>query len=81
MQKRTSKKRGIIKNAKRVLDEGFIRAGIPAAIASDEVVAKVMAQMGAKGRKTVGKRRLGTVTEAQRSKVAKSRSAKAPSKQ
>ena len=73
MQKRTSTTRKLdtVQNAKRVLDEALSRVeDAPVAVSSD-LVSQVMAQMGAKGGRIGGKRRLETMTDAQRSKVAK----------
>lgn len=67
MPKRTSKpKLDAVQNARRVVDFTIEQSEM-----SLSVVSRVMAQMGRKGGKIGGKRRLETMTEAERTAVAK----------
>ena len=62
-----------VQNAKRVLDEAIRRASPEAdpAPPSRAVISQVMAQMGRKGGKIGGKRRMDTMTAEQRSALAR----------
>jgi hypothetical protein len=67
MPKRTSKpKLDTVQNARRVVDFTIEQSEV-----SLTVVSQVMAQMGRKGGKIGGKRRLETMTDAERTAVAK----------
>jgi hypothetical protein len=67
MPKRTSKpKLDAVQNARRVVDFTIEQSEV-----SLTVVSQVMAQMGRKGGKIGGKRRLETMTDAERTAVAK----------
>ena len=83
MQKRTSRL-DTVQNAKRVFDEAISRVESPE-VTDSATISQVMAQMGAKGGRIGGKRRLETMTDTQRSRIAKkaakARWAKARSKQ
>lgn len=69
MQKRTSKpKLDTVQNARRVFLEAVEG---PPVEPEQSVISQVMAAMGRKGGQIGGKRRLETMTDAQRSKVAK----------
>ena len=77
MPKRTSKHPKVrldtVQNARRVMLEsiGELDPETPAAPAHPSVIAQVMAEMGRKGGRIGGKRRLETMTDRERSKVAK----------
>jgi hypothetical protein len=69
MPKRTSKpKLDAVQNARRVVLESVGEPDIPV---SNNVISQVMAAMGAKGGRIGGKRRLETMTDAQRTRIAK----------
>jgi len=70
MQKRTSKL-DTVQNAKRVFDEAISRVDAPHPAMDSVLISQVMAAMGAKGGKIGGKRRLETMTDTQRSRIAK----------
>jgi len=70
MQKRTSKL-DTVQNAKRVFDEAISRVDAPHPAMDSVMISQVMAAMGAKGGKIGGKRRLETMTDTQRSQIAK----------
>jgi hypothetical protein len=69
MPKRTSKpKLDAVQNARRVVLESVGEPDVPV---SENVISQVMAAMGAKGGRIGGKRRLETMTDAQRTRIAK----------
>ena len=69
MPKRTSKpKLDAVQNARRVVLESVGEPDIPV---SNNVISQVMAAMGARGGRIGGKRRLETMTDAQRTRIAK----------
>jgi hypothetical protein len=57
-----------VQNARRVVLESVGEPDIPV---SNNVISQVMAAMGAKGGRIGGKRRLETMTDAQRTRIAK----------
>ncbi len=70
MQKRTSKL-DTVQDAKRAFDEAISRTeGLPQ-LADSATISQVMAQMGARGGRIGGKRRLETMTKSQRTEVAR----------
>jgi hypothetical protein len=73
MPKRISKPRlDVVQNARRVVIESIIRHTEPEAPgASPELVSQVMAEMGRKGGRIGGKRRLETLSGRRRSQIAK----------
>jgi hypothetical protein len=66
MPKRSSTKLDTVQNARRV----FLEA-VESSEVSLSVVSQVMAEMGRKGGKIGGKRRLVTMTDTQRSRIAR----------
>jgi hypothetical protein len=84
MQKRTSKL-DTVQNAKRVFDEAVSRVEEAPPVMDSAMISQVMAAMGAKGGRIGGKRRLETMTDTQRTRIAKkaakARWSKARSKQ
>jgi len=70
MQKRTSKL-DTVQNAKRVFDEAISRVEDAPPAPDSATISRVMAAMGARGGKIGGKRRLETMTDTQRSRIAK----------
>jgi hypothetical protein len=78
MPKRTSKKPpgtrlDTVQNARRVVLASVVESDpdMPIVPASPSLISQVMAEMGRKGGRIGGKRRLETMTSSQRSKVAK----------
>ena len=75
MPKRTSTKLDSVQNAKRVLDQALSNADAQP-MSNPDLISQVMAEMGRKGGLIGGKRRLTTMTAAERHNVA-SQAAKA----
>jgi hypothetical protein len=76
MPKRTSRPKrppgDVVQNARRVVLESVGEpAETPAAPTHPSLISQVMAEMGRKGGRIGGKRRLETMTSSQRSKLAK----------
>lgn len=71
MQKRTStKKLDTVQNARRVVLESTAQAGLDV-VSNPSLLSQVMAEMGRRGGKIGGKRRLETMSDAQRTEVAR----------
>lgn len=70
MQKRNSTKLDPVQNARRVVLES-VQEPTRAVMSNPSLLSQVMAEMGRRGGKIGGKRRLETMTDAERSKVAR----------
>jgi hypothetical protein len=71
MPKRTStKKLDAVQNARRVVLESTEQASLDV-VSNPSLLSQVMAEMGRRGGRIGGKRRLETMSDAQRSKVAR----------
>jgi hypothetical protein len=71
MQKRTSnKKLDAVQNARRVVLESTEQASLEV-VSNPSLLSQVMAEMGRRGGRIGGKRRLETMSDAQRTQVAR----------
>jgi hypothetical protein len=83
MPKRTStlKRLDTVQNARRVVEESIQRSEVNLTVISGPIISRVMADMGRKGGRIGGKRRLVTLSDKRRreiaTKAAKARWAKA----